>query len=207
MSALKRTLTVGALAAAVIALVASAAVAVGAMSPSSGPSSLRGGVSHGGFGPPRSSSRPAPSLPGTVVNVALTDMGGPTTARGNAVMGQGSGMMNGGGMRLSADHTSAPHGTLSFLVTNSGSINHEMVVLPLLGSRGVGARSVGGDGKVDEAGSLGEASKTSAAGAGEGIVPGASGWVTVTLAPGQYELVCNIAGHYSAGMNTQLTVT
>jgi len=45
------------------------------------------------------------------------------------------------------------------------------------------------------------------AGAGEGIVPGASGWVTVTLAPGQYELVCNLAGHYTAGMYTQLTVT
>jgi len=73
MSALKRTLTVGALAAAVIALVASAAVAVGSIGPSSGPSSLRGGVSHRGFGFLPSSSRPAPSLPGTVVNVALTD--------------------------------------------------------------------------------------------------------------------------------------
>jgi len=207
MSALKRTLTVGAFAAAVIALVASASVAVGAISPSSGPSSLRGGVSHGGFGPLPSSSRPAPSLPGTVVNVALTDMGGPMTARGNGVMGQGSGMMNGGGMRLSADHATAPHGTLSFLVTNSGSINHEMVVLPLLSSRGVGARPIGRDARVDEGGSLGEASKTGGAGAGEGIVPGASGWVTVALAPGQYELVCNIAGHYSAGMYTQLTVT
>jgi len=38
-------------------------------------------------------------------------------------------------------------------------------------------------------------------------VPGASGWVTVTLAPGQYELVCNLAGHYTAGMYAQLTVT
>ncbi|MEP7369076.1 MAG: hypothetical protein ABI662_05440 [Dermatophilaceae bacterium] len=136
------------------------------------------------------------------------------TARGNDVMrqssgmmGQGSGMMNGGGMRLIADHATVPHGTVSFLVTNSGSINHEMVVLPLLSSRGVGARPIGPDARVDERGSLGESSKTGGAGAGEGIVPGASGWVTVTLAPGQYELVCNLAGHYSAGMYTRITVT
>jgi len=129
------------------------------------------------------------------------------TARGNGMMGQGSGMMNGGGMRLSADHATTPHGPVSFLVTNSGSINHEMVVLPMLSSRGVGARPIGSDARVDEAGSLGEASKTGGAGAGEGIVPGASGWVTVTLAPGQYELVCNLAGHYSAGMYTRITVT
>src|SRR5665811_110747 len=200
MSAMRRPLVVGSLAAAVIALVASASVAVGAIGPTSGPSGLRGGVSHSGFGFLPSSSRPAPSLPGTVVNVSLADMGGPMSARGN-------GMMNGGSMRLSADHATAPHGTVSFLVTNSGTINHEMVVLPLLNSQGVGARPIGGDARVDEGGSLGEASKTAGAGAGEGIVPGASGWVTVTLAPGQYELVCNLAGHYTAGMYTQLTVT
>ncbi|MEP7193065.1 MAG: sulfocyanin-like copper-binding protein [Actinomycetota bacterium] len=200
MSAVRRPLMFGALAAAVIALVASASVAVGAIGAAPGPSSPRGGVSRGGFGFVPSSSRPAPSLPGTVVNVALTNMGG----QGR---GQGGGMMNGGGMRLSADHATAPHGTVSFLVTNSGSIKHEMVILPLLSSAGVGARPIGAGARVDEKGSLGEASKTSGAGAGEGIMPGASGWVTVNLAPGQYELVCNLAGHYTAGMYTQITVT
>ncbi|MHB8273206.1 MAG: sulfocyanin-like copper-binding protein [Dermatophilaceae bacterium] len=204
---MRRPVMVGALATAVIALVASAAVAVGVIGPSSGPSSLRGGVQPGGFGFLSGSSRAAPKLPGTVVNVALTNMGGPMMAQSNGMMGQGSGRMNGGGMRLSADHATAPHGTVSFLVSNSGSINHEMVVLPLLSSRAVGARPIGGGARIDEAGSLGEASKTGGAGAGEGIVPGASGWVTVTLAPGQYELVCNLAGHYAAGMYTQLTVT
>jgi len=122
------------------------------------------------------------------------------------MMGQGGGMMSGGGMRLSADHATAPHGTVSFLVTNSGSIKHEMVVLPLLNSRDVGVRPIDGHARVDEKGSLGEASKSGGSGAGEGIVPGASGWVTATLAPGQYELVCDLAGHYTAGMYTQLTV-
>jgi hypothetical protein len=97
--------------------------------------------------------------------------------------GQGNGMMGGGAMGLIADHATLPHGTVSFLVTNDGSMAHEMVVLPLAGSRTAGARSAGDDGKIDKAGSLGEASKTGGASAGDGITPGASGWVTVALAP------------------------
>jgi uncharacterized cupredoxin-like copper-binding protein len=110
-------------------------------------------------------------------------------------------------MRLQADRATVRHGTVSFLVTNGGSITHELVVLPLPESQIVGTQPFGGDGKIDEAGSLGEASKTCGEGAGQGILPGASGWVSVTLEPGRYELVCNLPGHYAAGMYTQLTVT
>ena len=191
---------VAVLAAAVIALVASAAVAFAvATGPSSGASAIGGGA-QGGNGLLSGSSRAAPNLPGTVVNVALTNMGG-------SMMGQRSAMMYGAAMRLSADHSTVPHGKVSFLVTNAGTINHEMVILPLADSQTVGARPVSGDARIDEAGSLGEASKTGGVGAGDGIEPGAFSWVTVTLAPGRYELVCNIAGHYAAGMSTQLTVT
>jgi uncharacterized cupredoxin-like copper-binding protein len=126
---------------------------------------------------------------------------------GSMMGGQGNAMMGGGAMGLSADQATVPHGAVSFLVTNDGSIDHEMVILPLADSQTVGTRSVGGDAKIDEAGSLGEASKTDGAGAGDGIAPGASGWVTVTLAPGHYELVCNLARHYGAGMYTKLNVT
>ena len=63
-----------------------------------------------------------------------------------------------------------------------------------------------GDAKIDESGSLGEASNTCADGAWQGILPGAPGWITVTLPPGRYEPVCNLPGHYEAGMYTQLTV-
>jgi uncharacterized cupredoxin-like copper-binding protein len=121
--------------------------------------------------------------------------------------GQGNAMMGGGAMGLTADHASVPHGTVSFMVTNAGTIDHEMVILPLPNSSALGVRPIGGDAKISETGSLGEASKSGGAGAGEGIATGASGWVTVTLAPGQYELVCNLPRHYSAGMYTQLTVT
>lgn len=41
----------------------------------------------------------------------------------------------------------------------------------------------------------------------EGIAPGAVGWVTLTLGSGRYELVCNLPGHYAAGMSTELDVT
>jgi uncharacterized cupredoxin-like copper-binding protein len=177
----RRPLFVGTLTAAIVALVASVAVAVGAFGfPSSG---VPGGPGTGGLGFASGSPRAAPKLSGTIVNVSLTNMSGS--------------MMGGSAMGLGADHATVLHGTVSFLVTNDGSIDHEMVVLPLAGARPAGARSVGGDGKVDEAGSLGEASKTGGAGAGDGIAPGASGWVTVTLAP----------GHYAAGMYTQLNVT
>lgn len=191
MNATRRPVLVGALAAAIVALVASGAVAVGAI----------GGGANGGQGFLSGSRRAAPKLAGTVVNVSLANMGG------SMMGGQGNAMMGRGAMRLSADHTTVPHGTVSFLVTNDGSIDHEMVVLPRADSQTAGTRPIGSDAKVDETGSLGEASKTGGAGTGEGIVPDASGWMTITLAPGQYELVCNLSGHYTAGMHTQLTVT
>ena len=191
MTAPRRPLLIGALAAAVAALLASAAVAIGA---------VNGGAIPGRSGFRSDSARAAPSLAGTVVNVSLTDSGG-------SMMGQSSGMMSGGSMRLSADQTSVAHGTVSFLVTNGGGIKHEMVILPLPASQRVGTRPIGGNAKVDEAGSLGEASNTNGKDAGEGVLPGASSWTTLTLAPGQYELVCNLTNHYSDGMYTRMTVT
>jgi uncharacterized cupredoxin-like copper-binding protein len=161
---------------------------------------VAGPGNHFRFGFSDRSSCAAPNLSGTVVNVALTNMGG-------TMMGQGNGMMFGGAMRLSTDHAIVARGAVSFLATNFGGRSHELVILPLSDSQIVGIRPIGGDGKIDEAGSLGEASNTCGDGAGQGIVPGASGWVTVTLAPGQYELVCNLPGHYAAGMYSQLTVS
>ena len=133
------------------------------------------------------------------MNVSLTDSGGP--------MGEGNGPMHPGAMGLSADQSSVPHGTISFVVTNAGAVKHEMVILPMAASQVAGTRPFGGDAKVDEAGSMGEASNSGGSGSGEGIEPGASSRVTVTLAPGRYELVCNLMGHYVSGMYRQLTVT
>ena len=141
-----------------------------------------------------------PTLPGTVVDATLINMGGP-------MMQRSAGSMMGGMMRLSLDRNTVSHGQVSFLAINGGNINHELVILPLPVDQIVGTRTIGADAKIDENGSLGEASNTCAAGSGGGIVPGASSWVTVNLPAGRYEVVCNLAGHYAAGMYAQLTVS
>lgn len=64
----------------------------------------------------------------------------------------------------------------------------------------------GADGKIGEAGSLGEASASCRGGSGEGIRAGTVGWTTLTLAPGRYELVCNLRNHYANGMHQLLQV-
>ncbi len=39
------------------------------------------------------------------------------------------------------------------------------------------------------------------------VHPGQTKKVTLTLKPGAYQLLCNIAGHYKAGQYTGFTVT
>lgn len=137
-----------------------------------------------------------PALKGTVVTVTLTNM------RSKMMLGPRGGMM-----RLFVDRRSVPSGTVSFRVANAGTLAHELVVLPLPARVAVGERVLGSDDRVDETGSLGEASNTCGAGAGKGIEPGAMGWTTLHLARGRYELVCNVAGHYAAGMHALLVVS
>ena len=50
-------------------------------------------------------------------------------------------------------------------------------------------------------------SNSCAAGAADGITAGAAGWNTVTLPPGNYELVCNVENHYANGMYQELVVS
>ena len=86
-------------------------------------------------------------------------------------------------------------GMVTFTVTNSGTIDHEFVViktdldptkLPMKG--GV---------EVDE-------TKVSSPGELEGIKPGKTKTGSFELPAGRYVLICNIEGHYSGGMRTAL---
>ncbi len=123
-------------------------------------------------------------------------------------MGRG-GMMGGwmnGRMMLQPLVTSVPAGQVTFVALNHGVRAHELVVLPLPAGERAGQRPVGSDGTVDESGSLGEASRDCGDGEGDGIRPGDAGWVTLNLSPGRYELVCNLPGHYRAGMYAELDV-
>lgn len=134
------------------------------------------------------------SLPGQHVTVMLSDMPG----RG--------GMMGGRTMMLRPFPQTVRPGQVSFVAVNHGIRAHELVILPLPPGDTVGARTIGSVNTISESGSAGEASNTCGSGTGDGIRPGASGWVTVTLPRGRYELVCNLPGHYAAGMYAELDV-
>lgn len=175
-----------------------------------GPSSTRAGMM-GGFSVGMMGSTPrgyhlsqltcsAPSsLPGTTVYVMVGDMGMTTAMGGDAPLGQH--------MMLRAVPAQVASDQVSFVVGNMGWRTHELVLLPLGPGQNAGERVPGADGKVDEAGSLGEASASCAAGSGEGIKPGTVGWVTLNLPAGRYELLCNLRNHYANGMRQLLVVT
>lgn len=148
----------------------------------------------------------APALPGAVVAVTFSDGGammGPGMHGGPMMRWPRMGM---GMMALRASPAAVPAGQVSLLAVNRGGLAHEVVVLPLPDGASPGQRPVSADGEVDESGSLGEAARSCGAGGGEGIGPGATGWITLNLTPGRYELLCNIAGHYGSGMYTELDV-
>jgi uncharacterized cupredoxin-like copper-binding protein len=141
----------------------------------------------------------APALPGRGVTVMVGDMGMTHMMNGTAPLGAP--------MMLRAQPSSVPAGPVSLVVENVGWRTHELVVLSLAPGAVVGQRAIGADGKVDESGSLGEASASCRAGSGDGIDSGAVGWTTLTLQPGRYELVCNLPNHYADGMRQELDVT
>ncbi len=167
---------------------------------SSGPSGF-GGSMMGSVPRGYHMSRPtcsAPSLPGSTVHVIVGDMGMTSMMGGVAPRG--------GHMMLRAFPTSVPAGQVSFVVGNMGWRTHEMVVLSLAPGQTARQRAPGSDGRVDETGSLGEASASCAAGSGDGIKSGSVGWVTVNLPAGHYELVCNLRNHYANGMHQAFDV-
>jgi len=136
----------------------------------------------------------APTLPGTTIILQTADSG-------DMMMGQAPMLAT-----LVASPSTVPAGRVSFAVSNTGVLVHELVILPLPAD-GPGTRPTGTDGKIDESHSLGEASRSCGSGTGDGIAPGSTAWTTVTLKPGHYELVCDQPWHYAAGMFDVLTVT
>jgi uncharacterized cupredoxin-like copper-binding protein len=139
------------------------------------------------------------NLPGRAVTVVLADRGMTQMMAGTAPLGAQ--------MTLRAAQTTVPAGTLTLVATNMGWRTHELVIMLLTAGAGPGQRVPGTDGKVDETGSLGEASTSCGAGTGDGIHAGTVSWTTLTLAPGRYELLCNLANHYADGMHEELVVT
>ena len=103
-------------------------------------------------------------------------------------------------MGIKASPDTAKRGVVTFKVTNSSKDTiHEMIVMQL-DKAGDALPYIAAENRVDEdkAGDKGEVSE---------LDPGKSGSLTVALQPGKYLLICNVPGHYAAGMWTEFTVT
>jgi uncharacterized cupredoxin-like copper-binding protein len=143
---------------------------------------------------------PVASRAATVVDVSLFDKGAATEmATGLAYATPGMDMAKATmGMKLS--HDTAKAGVVTFKVTNTSKDTvHEMIVMYLKDPTQA-LPYIDKENRVDEdkAGDKGEVSE---------LDPGKSGALTVNLKPGKYLLICNVPGHFAAGMWTQFTVT
>lgn len=96
--------------------------------------------------------------------------------------------------------TTAPAGSVTFDVTNKGTIDHEFVVLKT--DLAADQLPLSSDGKeVDEE--------------GEGVAvvdeiaefaPGTTESLTVDLPAGHYVVICNVPTHYTSGMHAEFTI-
>jgi uncharacterized cupredoxin-like copper-binding protein len=95
---------------------------------------------------------------------------------------------------ISVARHSVVHGRVTFVVRNRGSMEHELVVIR---TRRAASRLPVHGGKASDDGKVGEV---------EDIEDGATKRATLRLRAGHYVLICNVPGHYQAGMRTSLTV-
>ena len=111
----------------------------------------------------------------------------------------GAGMM-GGMMSIRTDQSTVRSGPVRFDVTNwSRGMLHEMLVVAVDSSAApLPYDYVQAKVAEDQAKILGDTSE---------LQPNASRVLDLTLAPGSYLLICNVAGHYAAGMAVPFTVT
>jgi len=91
-------------------------------------------------------------------------------------------------------------GTVKFTITNGGTIAHELLVFKSDLSPSAYPTDPAGD-IIEEGGGVTLASD------GANIDPAGSQARSIKLAPGTYLFVCNIPGHFKAGMFTVVTVT
>jgi uncharacterized cupredoxin-like copper-binding protein len=105
----------------------------------------------------------------------------------------------GGAMSFKVDRPEVPAGKIKFVVTNTSMTeNHEMVLVKLK-SADQAIPLVKAKHRVDE-------SKLKSVGEVADLKPNDSGELNVSLKPGTYMIMCNIKGHYEAGMWSKLVV-
>ena len=98
---------------------------------------------------------------------------------------------------ISLDQSSLNAGKVTFKITNSGSIEHEFVVLKTTLPADKIPANPDKPGKVLEDGNVGEV---------EGIAVKETKDLVLDLQPGQYVLICDLPAHYGMGMHTAFTV-
>jgi uncharacterized cupredoxin-like copper-binding protein len=135
---------------------------------------------------------------GILVAFAFTGIVTPTLAATTVKVVEGG--EGGGPMTLSVDQPTIKAGETMFMVHNDAVTEEHEMVLVKLESPDATVNVVAGKHRVDEKQlkSMGEVSE---------LKPGADGQLKAKLTAGSYLLLCNIKGHYEAGMHATLTVT
>ncbi len=100
---------------------------------------------------------------------------------------------------IALDPADAKTGSISFEVNNEGPSTHEFVVFAT--DLAPDALPVGSDGNVDE-----EGEGVTHIDEIEDIGSGCQAALTLDLDAGNYVLICNLPGHYAAGMHAAFTV-
>ena len=100
---------------------------------------------------------------------------------------------------IALDPADAKTGSISFEVNNEGPSTHEFVVFAT--DLAPDALPVGSDGNVDE-----EGDGVTHIDEIEDIGSGCQAALTLDLDAGNYVLICNLPGHYAAGMHAAFTV-
>jgi uncharacterized cupredoxin-like copper-binding protein len=97
---------------------------------------------------------------------------------------------------ITLDKSTLPAGDVTFSITNGGTIVHEFVVLD---TDTPADQLPQASGEVDE-------DSLEAVDEVEDIAPGSTAKLSVNLPAGHYVVICNIPGHYAAGMHADITV-
>jgi uncharacterized cupredoxin-like copper-binding protein len=102
--------------------------------------------------------------------------------------------------KFTPQNVTAPAGKITLTAPNTGKAPHELVLIKFRGNPGKLPTLANGEANEDafsEAALPGEIGETE---------PGDTGSLTVTLPAGKYVMLCNVPGHYKAGMYGTLTV-
>jgi uncharacterized cupredoxin-like copper-binding protein len=99
---------------------------------------------------------------------------------------------------VTANPTSTGSGQVTFNLKNDGAVIHELLVIRTAADPAALPQS---GGRVDEANP-----GLDIAGQIPNVAAGSTGKVTAGLPAGNYVLICNVPGHYQAGMHTPFTV-